>query len=345
MIVHILSDSFRHALMITSFVMVVMLIIEYLNVQTRGTWSEGIQSSRWMQIVVAAFLGIIPGCLGTFTVVSLYSHRIMNFASLVTVMIASSGDEAFLMLAMIPDTFLWLTLIIFIIAILTGLILSMFPKISNYQPFSIDHSFHLHQHDQKVSCFVKDEIIPQLKNISFTRALFIIGITILLFFIGIGEIGPEEWNWVRTILFSGSLITLFIVITVPEHFLEEHVWEHIIKKHFLKIFLWSFGAILVIHLLEDHFEVQNWIQNNIYLVLIVAVLVGLIPESGPHMVFISLFMAGTIPLSILLVNSIVQDGHGSLPLLAESKRSFLYMKFINMAIGLIVGLSGIYFGW
>ena len=102
---------------------------------------------------------------------------------------------------------------------------------------------------------------------------------------------------------------------------------------------------MIIHLLEDQIDVQNFVESNIYLILIIAVVVGLIPESGPHMVFISLYMAGTIPFSILLVNSIVQDGHGSLPLLAESKRSFFYMKMINMIIGLIVGLISIYFGW
>lgn len=345
MIMHVISESLRHALMITSFVMVVMLIIEYLNVQTRGAWSIGLQKNKWMQVIIAAILGIIPGCLGTFTVVSLYSHRLMNFAALVTVMIASSGDEAFIMMAMIPDTFIWITLIMLGIAIITGFLLNIFPKISEYQPFSLDHSYHIHDGDQKVSCFEKENIIPQLKKISSTRAIFLIGISILLVFIGLGEIGPEAWNWVSSILLGASLITLFIVATVPDHFLEEHIWAHIIKKHFLKIFLWSFGAILIIHLLEDHIDVQNWIESNIYLILIVAVLVGLIPESGPHMVFISLYMAGAIPFSILLVNSIVQDGHGSLPLLAESKRSFFYMKIINMAIGLIVGLISIYFGW
>ncbi len=341
---HVISESLRHALMITSFVLVVMLIIEYLNVQTRGKWSKGLKTSRWMQVVVASVLGIVPGCLGTFTVVSLYSHRIMNFASLVAVMIASSGDEAFLMLAMMPDTFIWLTLIIFGLAILTGLVLNLFPKIADYQPFSLDHDLHLHSGDHKLTCFQKEMILPQLRNISSIRALFIIGISILLIFIAFGEIGPEEWNWISTILFGGSIVTLFIVLTVPEHFLEDHIWEHIIKKHFLKIFLWSFGAILVIHLLEDQIDVQSWIEHNIYLILVVALLVGLIPESGPHMVFISLFMAGTIPFSILLANSIVQDGHGSLPLLAESKRSFLYMKIINIIVGLIVGIIGIYFG-
>ncbi len=340
-----ISDVFRQALMITSFVMVVMLLIEYLNVQTRGTWSQSLQTSRWFQIIIAGLLGILPGCLGTFTVVSLFSHRIMNFASLVTVMIATAGDEAFIMMAIMPDTYLKLSLIILGIALLTGFLLNFFPKIGNYQPLGDNHKFYLHNDDHKCVCFEKENILSQLLNISFSRALFIIGVSILAFLIGFGEIGPDEWNWVRIILFSGSVITLFIVATVPEHFLDEHIWEHIIKKHFLKIFLWSLGTLLILYFLEGHFEIQDWIKNNIHLVLIIALLVGLIPESGPHMVFISLFVAGTIPFSVLLVNSIVQDGHGSLPLLAESKRSFFYMKLINIVVGLIVGLAGVYGGF
>jgi hypothetical protein len=73
--------------------------------------------------------------------------------------------------------------------------------------------------------------------------------------------------------------------------------------------------------------------------MLIACLVGLIPESGPHMMFVTLFAAGTIPFGILLSSSVVQDGHGMLPLLAESKRSFLFVKMINFAVGLLVGLA------
>ena len=72
--------------------------------------------------------------------------------------------------------------------------------------------------------------------------------------------------------------------------------------------------------------------------MILAVLIGIIPESGPHLVFVTLCAQGIIPFYILLVNSIVQDGHTALPLLAESKGAFLKAKVINMAIGLAVGL-------
>jgi hypothetical protein len=75
------------------------------------------------------------------------------------------------------------------------------------------------------------------------------------------------------------------------------------------------------------------------------VLVGIIPESGPHILFITLYATGNIPLSILLANSITQDGHGSLPLLAETRKDFLRMKGVNLLLGLLVGLAGLFFGF
>ncbi len=49
--------------------------------------------------------------------------------------------------------------------------------------------------------------------------------------------------------------------------------------------------------------------------------------------------------SILLASSIVQDGHGMLPLLAESKKGFLTVKAINMVLGAIVGIIGLLLGF
>lgn len=65
--------------------------------------------------------------------------------------------------------------------------------------------------------------------------------------------------------------------------------------------------------------------------------VSCIPEFGPHLVFIMMFSKGLIPFSILLTSSIVQDGHGMLPLLAHSRRAFLIVKLINLLVGLLVG--------
>ena len=92
-------------------------------------------------------------------------------------------------------------------------------------------------------------------------------------------------------------------------------------------------------------DINGWIANNMFVVLAVALLIGIIPESGPHLVFVTLFASGTIPFSILLASSIVQDGHGMLPLLAESKRGFLSVKAVNLVFGAIAGIIGLLLGF
>ena len=98
----------KHALMITSFVFAMMLVIEYVNVLSRGSWQQKLTRGRWAQYLLAAFLGATPGCLGAFAVVAMYSHRVLSLGAVVAAMIATSGDEAFVMLAMIPRQGRWL---------------------------------------------------------------------------------------------------------------------------------------------------------------------------------------------------------------------------------------------
>jgi hypothetical protein len=63
---------------------------------------------------------------------------------------------------------------------------------------------------------------------------------------------------------------------------------------------------------------------------LVAAVVGVIPESGPHLVFVALFASGVLPFSVLLASSAVQDGQGMLPLLAEPRVDLLRVKAISV---------------
>ena len=336
-------NIFKHALMITGFVLMMMLIIDYINVQTQGIWNRKLQQKGWLQIILSAFLGVIPGCLGAFTVVSLYTHRIVNFAALVAAMIATFGDEAFVLFAMMPEKALILTIIVFSIAILTGFIVLFFSK-NKYQDSDRSYGFEVHEEEMKCHCLPGHKnLVSQIKNISFERTLLITGFSLFIIFLVLGELGPTEWDWKRITFFAGGLITLFVAVTVPDHFIKEHIWGHVIKKHLPRIFLWTFGTFFIIHFIEGYLDVSSWIHDNQYIILIVAVLIGIIPESGPHLIFITLFVNGTIPFSILIANSIVQDGHGALPLLAESRKKFIYMKLINILVGLIIGFIGLFF--
>jgi len=331
---------FNKVIMITGFIFIMMLIIEYINVQTRGFWQKYLKNRYWTQYLFAALLGAIPGCLGAFTVVALYSHGLITFGALVAAMIATSGDESFVMLAMFPEKALLLFFLIFLISIAVGLVVDkLMPDRLRHQ-IAVD-SFPLHEQDRCI-CFPKGKIIDQLRHPSMERSLLIGIVIMLLSGIVSGNIGPDKWNWISGTLLFSVIVSLFIVSTVPDHFLKEHLWNHVLKVHIPKIFFWTLGTLMIVAFLMQYVDVKGLVEQNMLLVLLLAVIIGLIPESGPHMIFVSLYFTGAIPFSILLASSIVQDGHGMIPLLAESKRAFIAVKLINMAVGLISGLLLIY---
>ena len=336
----IIYQCFTDTLMITGFVFGMMLIIEYINVLTSGAWQGWIKDSRWRQYFIASLLGAIPGCLGAFAVTSLYFHRVISFGAVVSAMIATSGDESFVMLSVVPGIALKVFLLIFILGVIIGLLTDLFLESRQIQWAKDGHGLDLHDAEDACLCFPKGRFIEQLKKCTLARG--VLTITLLFLVIGqvTGQVGPSDWNWIKITLLFTSGIGLFIVISVPDHFLEEHLWEHVAKKHLPKIFIWTFGAILLTYLLIEHFHLTVWMMENHLVLLVVACVVGLVPQSGPHLIFLTLFTKGIVPFSVLLASSIVQDGHGMLPLLAESRPDFFRIKGVNFFAGLLVGILG-----
>ena len=121
------------------------------------------------------------------------------------------------------------------------------------------------------------------------------------------------------------------------HFFTDHLWKHVIKRHLPSIFAWTFGVLLAVGLLYAYVDIEAWIKGNTGIMILIAVLVGLIPQSGPHIVFVTMFANGLLPFSVLLANTISQDGHACLPLIAENKRSFAYAKLLKSVLAIVAG--------
>jgi len=328
---------FNHSLMITGFVFVMMLVIEYVNVLSSGEWQQRLTQRKWGQYILAALLGAVPGCLGAFIVVAMYSHRILTVGAVVAAMIATCGDESFVMLAVIPKDALYIHALLFVLGIIAGAVTDVIfrEKVSLHPEGCNELKVHI---DENCNCFPRGQIIQQWKEYSTFRGILTVGLLVFIVAIITGQMGPSTWNWIKITILFVSVISLFIVITVPEHFLEEHLWKHVAKKHIPRIFLWTFGALILMHVLVDYLHLEGMIREGKWIVLLIACLVGIIPESGPHLIFVTLYAQGTIPFSILLASSIVQDGHGMLPMLAQSRRAFIFIKLINLVVGLVVGI-------
>lgn len=418
----LLSDALRGAVFVTGLVVVMMMMIESFNISTSGKVFGGLRGSRAGQVLLSAFLGSIPGCMGGFASVSLYTHGMISFGALVAMMIASSGDEAFVMLAMIPDKAWWIFLLLFVVAVCTGFLVDALRVRSGHQLdaatcadgleiHSEDEHHHAHRHENKqpdgsspdmesVSCNAADAPRPA-RHFSWKRLVMFLGVAAFIAALAAGLLEHEHehgggeaaelvicddhdseahecgaaahgsgthecvtgshWgheceveshgaahhgginllseDWMNIMFAVLSLVVLCVIVWGSDHFVNEHLWHHVVCRHLPRIFAWTFGVLIVIELLTEVFDVAGWISSNTLLMILLATAIGIIPESGPHLIFVTLYATGVVPLPVILASCISQDGHASLPLLAESKRDFLKAKAINCAVALLVGLS------
>lgn len=333
----IIIYNFKHGLIITAFVLVMMMLVDYIEVLTQGKMSKVIKGGYWRQYVGASALATVPGCLGSFMNVSFYVHGLLSFGALAGGMIAASGDEAFVMLAMFPGQALMLFALLFILGIVSAWIIDKILPILRIKPCPVCELSELHL--KKDICKILDVqgIFDNLRGITLSRFLLLSMLLIFIVLVLEGIISIEEIWEKNTLIFLLSL-AVFIIITVPDHYLEEHIWNHIAKKHLWRVFLWTFFALLIVDIGLKSWDLESFAKSHIVWVLLIASLVAIIPESGPHLIFVMMFANGIIPFSVLLASSIIQDGHGMLPLLSYSRKDFLLIKSVNFIIGLSCGL-------
>jgi len=375
-----IAEFFSHVLIITFVVIMMMGIIEFINVKTRGKLLVLMGKRPRLQIWIAAAVGLIPGCVGIFAIVSLYTHRLITFGALLAAAITSFGDEAFFMISLIPKQTLILVCVLFGIAIAAGYITDWILHRKTISLLDKDDAFHVHHQDSCTTHAHKD-LKYIFGKISLIRVLSIVFVGMFMVGILTGFLEhdhsiAESFSFSQpahtTVIdehhaaehplhsehehehgsFSGENLvflliagfTFIVLLTVSNHFFEEHIWKHVIKKHFLKILIWVFAIMLLIKIAGFFINIETFsyhVWGNLIL-LFFALLIGLLPESGPNLLILFLFIDGIVPFSTLIANSIVQEGHGGLPLIAEKPKDFFILKLIKFAIALLVGLAGLF---
>jgi Putative, 10TM heavy-metal exporter len=338
------STVLAESLMVTGFVFVMMILVEYAQVVTAGLFGRWLQRGGVFRTGAVALVATLPGCLGAFTDVTLYIHRMISFGALTGAMIASSGDAAFVMLALFPKQALLLFLLLFLYGLAVAAVVERVRPSRFYRCDPCPEGIELHLDERGV----RWETLRRASfgECSFPRATLCTTLALFLLAVVAGWIGPSAWNWVRITVLLVAAIAFGVVFVAPEHFLQEHLYAHVAKKHLPKIFLWVVGILLGLAWLKaTDLPMEAWIERHGAWALVAAVAVGLIPESGPHLVFVTLFAQGALPFSALAASSVVQDGHGMLPLLAESRWEFVKVKAVNAVAGLLLGGALMALGW
>lgn len=323
--------------MITVFVFVMMIVVDYINVLSKGKMEPLLKRGIWRQYFLSSFLGSTPGCLGAFMNVAFYARGLLSFGAIVGGMIATSGDEAYVMLALFPKTALLLIVLLFILGIFSAWVTDKLVPIFRIIPCEECKLAPLHFENGECQCF-DPSVWKRLPHIHSLRIVLLVSIVFFVITIGAGFLGPSEWGWERVSLFVLLIVVGVFIAIAPDHYLDEHIWAHILKSHLWKVFLWTFFALLFIQIGLKYWNLEMFVRNNIVWILLISAIIGLIPESGPHLLFVTMFAQGLIPFSVLVTSSIVQDGHGMLPLFSYSVKDSILIKFFNICIGLSVGV-------
>lgn len=280
------------ALTITGFVFVMMLIVEVVNVVSGGTLKRIVDRGGTVTYLGSGLLGTAPGCLGSFAAVAMYVHGALPFGALVTNMIATSGDEAFVMLALFPGKAVLLFAILLVYGVVVGMLTDQLMRHRSYTGACCPSG--LTVHEKEGTRLVSRP--AALEGCSFPRATLCLFLALFILAVSTDTLGPIEFGWIRFSLIALAAIALWIAFWVPEHFLEEHLWRHVAREHVPRIFLWVLGVLLILELAEaGNLPLVAMVRDHPWAALLAATLIGLLPESGPHLVFVTLFAQGAVP--------------------------------------------------
>jgi len=341
-----LSDAY---LAVTVFVAATLGLVNLIEAWLRidvGTMLA--RSARW-QPFVAALLGAMPGCGGAIIVITQYTRGNVTFGGVVSVLVATMGDAAFLLIAREPGTASFVMLLGIAVGTVSGLVVDRihgtdflhedsacrnprFGAVQRYEPsaafFSSTASvLWLTLLGPGIVLGVlgalqidADALLGALAGPGMTEKIGVVGAVLSLSmwaFASHGNshtiVGPRDGlrgNTVQRTIADTNFVTGWVVLA----FLAFEL-----SVHFLGI------------------DLKGWFGSWVFLTPLIGMLIGLIPGCGPQILVTSLYLAGAIPLSAQLSNAIANDGDALFPAIALAPRAALVATLYSSVPALIVG--------
>ena len=123
LIIYSAENSF---IQVTVFVGAVLMLFGYINFKLSGKLVEKIEKSKRTQPIIGSLLGLTPGCGGAIFVMPLFPQGSVSFGTVVATLIATMGDSAFVLMTVLPLQYILVSILSFIVAIITGYIVDYY---------------------------------------------------------------------------------------------------------------------------------------------------------------------------------------------------------------------------
>jgi len=299
------------------------------------------RSVGW-QPAVAAFLGALPGCGGAILVVTQYTRGYASFGALVSVLVATMGDAAFLLIAREPMTGLLVMGVGMAVGTVSGMLVDRLHGRGFMRPSKEEAA-------KSSDLETPTSFIPPWAT-TLWLAILVPGLVMGLmlsfqvdidamigidgFTVGFGFAGAAFALLLWALSGNGNSHILCPIDTTG---VGERV---VIDTNFVTA--WVVMAFLVYEVSVYAFGIDisvlflSWAP----VMPLVGILVGFIPGCGPQIVVASLYLAGAIPFSAQLSNAIANDGDALFPAIALAPRAAFVATIYSAVPAFVVG-----YGW
>lgn len=330
-------------LQVSVFVGFTLFIFIGLDSLTKFDITSFLVKTKKFHVPLSAFLGALPGCGGAIIVVTQYIQGRIGFGSLVSVLTATMGDAAFLILAIEPST----GLLIFALGAVVGSITGYVVDIIHGNKFLIQ------KFDDDGNEEVLEKTFVSKFNIFWLLIFmpgFILGI-LVAFQVNINNLIflPNNFELTAIIGSSGAILSIFMWSLNP---LSDFQCSTDKSRGFLSrvvdttnfVSTWVICGFLIFEIFMFFTSIDLKVFFDIWLpfVPLIAIFFGFLPGCGPQVVVATFYLNGFIPLSAELGNAISNDGDALFPAIALAPKAAVVATIYSAVPAIIVAYSYMY---
>ncbi len=304
------------------------------------------QHAPRLEIVIASFLGALPGCGGAIIVVTQFTQKRASFGSVVAVLTSTMGDAAFLLIAKQPLDGLLILMIGFTVGIFSGYVVNTIHATDYLTPDkpALSQQSDSHQPTLRLkftNMFWKVILIPSVVlalllafQFNFSSLSLAIPYVIEMFGACCGFFVILMWS-------VSSKGETYQELTAEDNSTKQNTsFEKVIQDtHFVTA--WVVLAFILYEMSMTFLAVdlKNLFFNYAAIAPLIGVLIGLLPGCGPQIVVASLYIQGIIPFSALTANAISNDGDALFPAIALAPKAAFMATIYSTIPALLLGYS------
>lgn len=327
-----LWDAVKDTLLVLPILYLAYLLVSYFSHNNNEKYSKVLHYTNKAGPVIGAFLGCIPQCGFSSVMSQLYSKRVITLGTLIAVFLATSDEAIPIMLSepsFIPDLLILLVIKIlygiiigYIIDIVAGLIFKK-NKTKEIKLKSVpdDTKKQLTTGEAITEEKTKDLIDKELEHIDYC---------------GCGHNHAHECNHASE----------------KEHG-HDHTHSHCCAtnifldalQHTAVIIAYVFIATLIINLINGYCgglgPLESMFTNNVYVQIILASLIGLIPNCAASVFIVELYMSGVLYFPALVAGLCAGAGVGLIVLYTTNYKKTGFNIFITLLLYALAMLAGI----